>query len=70
MSTVVPGLIEGALPGHVLCVRNVETPSGSSLAIVAGAGGLTVRDVDLLGGRRMTKKRMPVAETRRETVMC
>jgi hypothetical protein len=22
--------IEGALPGHVLCVRNVETPSGSA----------------------------------------
>jgi hypothetical protein len=65
-----PRAIEGALPGHVLCVRNVETPSGSGPAIVAGAGGLTVRNVDLLGGRRMTKKRMPAAETQRETVMC
>jgi hypothetical protein len=34
------------------------------------AGGLTVRNVDLPGGRRMTKKPMPVAETRRETGMC
>jgi hypothetical protein len=24
-----PRAIEGALPGRVLCVRNVETPSGS-----------------------------------------
>jgi len=25
-----PRVIEGALPGHVLCVWNVETPSGSA----------------------------------------
>jgi hypothetical protein len=27
-----PRAIEGALPGHILCVRNVETPSGSARA--------------------------------------
>jgi len=31
------------------------------------AGGLTVRDADRPGGRRMTKKLMPAAERRRET---
>ncbi len=31
-----PRGIEGALPGRVLCVRNVETPSGSSLRCGAG----------------------------------
>lgn len=34
-----PRDIEGALPGRVLCVRNVETPLGSSLAVVAVAVG-------------------------------
>ncbi len=31
-----PRGIEGALPGRVLCVRNVETPSGSGLRCGAG----------------------------------
>ena len=59
-----PRAIEGALPGRVLCVRNVETPSGSR---PVGSGRLTVRNAQLLGGRRMTKKRTPAAETQRET---
>jgi hypothetical protein len=67
LSTTCLRVIEGALPGRVLCVWNVETPLGSSLAVEACAGGLTVRDADRPGGRRMTKKRMPAAETQRET---
>jgi hypothetical protein len=60
-----PRAIEGAHPDRILCVRNAETPSGSGLW---WAGGLTVRDAERLGGRRMTKKRMPVAERQRETM--
>ena len=56
-STTCPRAIEGAHPGRILCVWNVETPPGSSLMVVAG--GLTVRNADRPGGRRMTKKRMP-----------
>ena len=63
MSTTCPRAIEGALPGLILSVWNVETPSGSSLR----AGRPTVRDAQFLGGHRMTKKRMPAAETQRET---
>jgi hypothetical protein len=36
--------------------------------VVIVAGGLTVSDADRPGGRRMTKKRMPAAETQRETM--
>ena len=61
-----PRDIEGTHPGRCSCVRNVETPSGSARRDGTG-GGLTVRDADLPGGRRMTKKRMPAAETQRET---
>ena len=57
-----PRAIEGALPGRVLCVRNVETPSGSGLR----TGKPTVRRAQFLGGNRMTKKPMPAAETQRE----
>jgi hypothetical protein len=58
---------EGTHPDRSSCVRNAETPPGSSPAVVV-AGGLTVRDADRPGGRRMTKKRMPVAERRQETI--
>jgi len=57
-----PRAIEGALPGRVLCVRNVETPSRSGLR----TGKPTVRKAQFLGGNRMTKKPMPAAETQRE----
>ena len=60
LSTTCPRVIEGAHPGRVLCVWNVETPPGSSLMVVAGE--LTVRDADRLGGQRMAKKLMPAAE--------
>jgi hypothetical protein len=58
-----PRAIEGAHPGRVLSVRNVETPSRSSLR----AGRPTVRNAQLPGGRRMTKKPTPAAERQRET---
>jgi hypothetical protein len=61
-----PRDIEGTHPGRCSCVRNVETPSGSGLPY-GRVGGLTVRDADRPGGRRMTEKRMPAAETQRET---
>jgi hypothetical protein len=57
-----PRAIEGALPGHILSVRNVETPSGSG----SRSGKSTARKTQLPGGHRMTKKRMPAAETQRE----
>jgi hypothetical protein len=47
-----PRAIEGALPDRVLCVRNVETPSGSGLR----SGKPTARKAQLPGGHRMTKK--------------
>ena len=58
-----PRAIEGALPDRVLCVRNVETPSGSGLR----SGKPTARKAQLPGGHRMTKKRTPAAEMQRET---
>jgi hypothetical protein len=44
-------------------VRNAVTPSRSGRL----AGKPTVRRAQLLGGYRMTEKRMPVAERHRET---
>ena len=60
-----PRDIEGCHPGRCSCVRNVETPSGSGSCWRAGKP--TVRNAQFLGGNRMTKKRMPAAETQRET---
>jgi hypothetical protein len=42
-----PRAIEGALPGRVLCVRNVETPFGPARCWV---GGLLVRAADRRAG--------------------
>ena len=56
-----PRDIEGCHPGRCSCVRNVETPSGSGSCWRAGKP--TVRNAQFLGGNRMTKKRMPAAET-------
>ena len=53
---------EGTHPGCSSRVRNTGTLSGSGL----GSGKPTVRRAQLPGGNRMTEKRMPVAETRRE----
>jgi hypothetical protein len=58
-----PRAIEGALPGRVLSVWNVETPSGSG----PWSGKPTVRRAQLLGGHRMTKKQKPAAERQQET---
>jgi hypothetical protein len=59
-----PRDIEGTHPGCCSCVRNAEIPSGSG---PFGSGQPTVRKAQPLGGQRMTKKRMPAAETQRET---
>jgi hypothetical protein len=57
-----PRGIEGTHPGRSSCVRNAVTPSGSG-----DAGKPTVRNAQPPGGNRMTEKRMPAAETQRET---
>jgi hypothetical protein len=44
----------------------METPSGSGV-LLNSAGKPTVRKAQSLGGNRMPKKRMPVAERRQET---
>jgi hypothetical protein len=54
----------GTHPSRSSCVRNVVTPVGVR-AIVPGKP--TVRKAQPPGGNRMTKKRMPAAERRRET---
>jgi len=53
----------GTHPGCSSCVRNAVTPSRSGL----WPGKPTVRRAEFLGGNRMTEKRMPAAERRRET---
>jgi hypothetical protein len=58
-----PRDIEGTHPGCCSCGRNVETPSEVR---ILGSGQPTVRKAQFLGGNRMTKKRMPAAETQRE----
>ena len=65
MSTVVLGAQEATQPGRSSCVRNAVTPSGNQSV---GLGEPTVRRADPLGGCGMTEKRMPAAETRRETM--
>ena len=60
-----PRGIEGTHPGRSSRVRNVETSSGSGS--VGRAGKPLVRNAQLPGGRRMTNKRTPAAETQRET---
>jgi hypothetical protein len=45
---------EGAQPGRVSKVRNVETPSGSGRQAVAGQP--TVRKAQFPGGNRMTRQ--------------
>jgi hypothetical protein len=60
-----PWGIEGTHPGRSSCVWNAVTPSGSGREVSSGKP--TARRAQLLGGNRMTEKRMPVAERRRET---
>jgi hypothetical protein len=50
---------EGTQSGRVSHVRNVGTPSGPRHR---WRGKPTVRKAEFLGGNRMPKKRMPVAE--------
>ncbi len=57
---------EGTQPGRSSCVRNAVTPSRSG-APSGVSGKPTARGAQLLGGNRMTEKRMPAAERRRET---
>ena len=56
---------EGTHPGRSARVRNAVTPSRSG----PRSGKPTVRRAQLPGGHRMAEKRMPAAETRRETGM-
>jgi hypothetical protein len=46
-------------------VRNAVTPSRSGRKVLPGKP--TVRRAQSLGGNRMAEKRMPAAETQRET---
>ena len=55
----------GTHPGRSSCVRNAVTPSGSGREVSPGKP--TARRAQLPGGNRMTEKRMPAAERRRET---
>ena len=55
----------GTRPGHISCVRNVETPSGPSHPYRRG-GRPTAREAESRGGNRTPKKRMPAAERQRE----
>ena len=55
---------EGTHPGRSSRVRNAVTRRGPAVL----AGKPTVRRAQLLGGNRMTEKRMPVAERQRETM--
>jgi hypothetical protein len=60
----------GARPGRSSCVRNVETPSWSTMDSRSrlGCGGRpTVREAEPRGGNRTPKKRMPVAERQQES---
>jgi hypothetical protein len=59
-----PRAIEGALPGRVLCAER-GNPVGVR-SVVRRVGKPTVRNAQLPGGNRMTKKPMPAAERRRE----
>jgi N-terminal domain of reverse transcriptase len=65
MSTVGLRGIEGAHPGRSSYVRNTGTPSRSRQKALPGRP--TARRAEFLGGERMTEKRMPAAERRRET---
>ena len=62
-----PRGIGGTLPGWVLRMWNVETPSVDR---TGWSGGLTVRKADLPGGTGWPKKPMPVAERQQETASC
>jgi hypothetical protein len=57
--------IEGTHSGRTSSVRNMETPSGSGTC--RRAGQPTAREAQSPGGKRMAKKRRPVAERRQET---
>jgi hypothetical protein len=64
-TTPPPRSKEGTHPGCDSHVRNTENPTESSL--VREAGKPTVREAEFSGGNRMSKKRMPVGESRQET---
>jgi hypothetical protein len=57
--------IEVVHPGHLSCAWNVETSSGSG---PSRSGRPIVRGAKSLGRDRMPKKRMPVAERRRDSL--
>src|SRR5437667_5308171 len=69
VDTAVPGVQRAPNPSRFLRVRNMETPTGSSVdnLVLVDAGKPTVREAELLGGNRMPKKRTPVAERQQET---
>jgi hypothetical protein len=56
---------EGTHPGRVSYVRNTGTPTGSGPP--RRFGRPTVRTAEFSGGNRMSKKLMPVGESRQET---
>jgi hypothetical protein len=54
--------------GHPPRSLLVRAERGNPVGVrTVGSGQPTVRKAQLLGGQRMTKKRMPAAETQRET---
>jgi hypothetical protein len=57
---------EGTLPGRTSCVCNVTIPLGPGPSCI-GAGKPTARKAQLPSRGRMTKKRTPAAERRRES---
>jgi hypothetical protein len=61
VNTAAPGIQRTPYPSRVSRVRYAETPSGSG-STVGCTGKPTVRRAQSLGGNRMPKKRMPVAE--------
>ena len=64
VDTAVLGVERAPMPSRVSRVRNMETPSWSGALMRVGKP--IVRGAELLGGNRMPKKRMPVAERRQE----
>jgi hypothetical protein len=64
-TTPSPRSKEGTHPGRISPVRNTENPTESSL--VREVGKPTVREAELSGGNRMSKKRTPVGESQQET---
>ena len=64
-TTPPPRSKEGTHPGRVSHVRNTGTPTGSGP--FRRFGRPTARTAESSGGNRMSKKPMPVGESRQET---